>query len=133
MILCLKNQSDLAHHFLLLDVHNCCSPASSPTHHSASFQIVGDIRVAREALIQITTRLRINLYREKPGGSDFPSAMSGLGLQGSSPSGYGGRREPGSPGGMYSSGPGLGLAGSGRSSSSYQNMSPSTGAWGNQV
>jgi hypothetical protein len=95
-------------------------------------QIVGDIRVAREALIQITTRLRINLYREKPGGGDFPSAMSGLGLQGSTPSGYGGRREPGSPGGMYSSGPGLGLAGSGRSSSSYQNMSPSTGAWGNQ-
>ncbi|CAM6030659.1 unnamed protein product [Sphagnum balticum] len=95
-------------------------------------QIVGDIRVAREALIQITTRLRINLYREKPGGGDFPSAMSGLGLHGSTPSGYGGRREPGSPGGMYSSGPGLGLAGSGRSSSSYQNMSPSTGAWGNQ-
>ncbi|CAK9863214.1 unnamed protein product [Sphagnum jensenii] len=99
--------------------------------HDELVQIVGDIRVARDALIEITTRLRRNLYREKPGGGAFPSAMSGLGLQGSTPSGYGGRHEASSPGSIYSS-PGLGLQGSGRSSSGYQNMSPSSGAWGSQ-
>jgi hypothetical protein len=84
-------------------------------------------------LIEITTRLRRNLYREKPGGGAFPSAMSGLGLQGSTPSGYGGRHEASSPGSIYSSAPGLGLQGGGRSSSGYQNMSSSSGAWGSQV
>ncbi|KAL2635219.1 hypothetical protein R1flu_006698 [Riccia fluitans] len=99
-------------------------------------QIVGDIRVAREALIQITTRLRSNLYREKSGSGSsgaFPSSMSGLGLPSSVPlsSGYGGRHEPGSPGGMYSSLSGLGLQQSGRGSS-YQSISSSPGAWGLQ-
>ncbi|KAH9543738.1 hypothetical protein CY35_13G080500 [Sphagnum magellanicum] len=100
--------------------------------HDELVQIVGDIRVARDALIEITTRLRRNLYREKPGGGAFPSAMSGLGLQGSTPSGYGGRHEASSPGSIYSSAPGLGLQGGGRSSSGYQNMSSSSGAWGSQ-
>ncbi|CAM6118151.1 unnamed protein product [Calypogeia fissa] len=99
-------------------------------------QIVGDIRVAREALIQITSRLRSNLYREKTGSGSsgsFPSTLSGLGIQSSLPmsSGYGGRHEPGSPGGMYSSLSGLGIQGQARGSS-YQNLNSSPGAWGIQ-
>lgn len=99
-------------------------------------QVVGDIRVAREALIQITSRLRTNLYREKTGsgsGGSFPSTLSGLGMQGSLPmsSGYSSRHEPGSPGGMYSSLSGLGIQGASRGSS-YQNLNSSPGAWGIQ-
>lgn len=93
--------------------------------------------MAREALSQITKRLRSNLYREKTGsgsGGSFPSSMPGLGIQGSLPmsSGYSNRHEPGSPGGMYSSLSGLGIQ-AGMRGSSYQNLNSSPGAWGIQV
>lgn len=82
-------------------------------------QIVGDIQVSREALMQVTSRLRRNLHREL--------SFSGQGLMSSLPSldhlesDFG----PGSPGRSISSTPGF--RGSGRFSSNYQSLSPSRG------
>uniref|UniRef100_A0A0D6QYY3 K Homology domain-containing protein n=2 Tax=Araucaria cunninghamii TaxID=56994 RepID=A0A0D6QYY3_ARACU len=78
-------------------------------------QIVGDISVSREALVKITSRLRANLYPEKP--------LSGTGLSSSfgslAPLSGRGGFEPLSPGRSYSSN--MVLQG-GLSSSSYLNL-----------
>ncbi|KAH9311593.1 hypothetical protein KI387_026628, partial [Taxus chinensis] len=82
-------------------------------------QIVGDIQVAREALMQVTSRLRRNLHREV--------SISGQALMSSLPSldhldsNFG----PSSPGRSISSAPGF--RGSGRFSLNYQSLSPSQG------
>eukprot|EP01018_Ginkgo_biloba_P015851 Gb_38220 [translate_table: standard] len=84
-------------------------------------QIVGDIRVAREALVQVTSRLRSNLHREMPISRDrlFSSlpALAHLGSQAS--------HELSSPG--ISNSYGLGFQGGSRLASSYENLPPSPG------
>uniref|UniRef100_A0A0D6QZI0 K Homology domain-containing protein n=1 Tax=Araucaria cunninghamii TaxID=56994 RepID=A0A0D6QZI0_ARACU len=80
-------------------------------------QIVGDIQVAREALMQVTSRLRRNLHRELsfPGHMSM-SCMSSLDHPDNS-------FEPSSPGRSISPSPAF--RGSGHFSSNYQNLSPS--------
>lgn len=90
-------------------------------------QIVGDIRVAREALIQVTKRLRTNLYQERSLSNSGGGMMASLGS--SIPQG---QRDHGSPGRMHSSFSGSGVHGGGRSSTGYQNLSPSPGRWTGQ-
>ncbi|XP_024518635.1 KH domain-containing protein HEN4 [Selaginella moellendorffii] len=63
-------------------------------------QVLGEIRVARDALVQITSRLRANLYREKTDRSDdygyqrSTSPLSNFGLQASQPPGIQAPRSP---------------------------------------
>ncbi|KAH9315612.1 hypothetical protein KI387_024239, partial [Taxus chinensis] len=85
-------------------------------------QIVGDIHVAREALIQITSRLRANLYPDRPISEAVPSSSFGslVSLSGR------GRLEPVSSGRSYSSS--MVFQGD-HSSSSYLNLPPSPGPW----
>eukprot|EP00249_Psilotum_nudum_P023906 c29024_g2_i1 orf=101-2146(+) len=88
-------------------------------------QIVGDIRVAREALIQVTRRLRGNLH-DKSLSSSASSMSSSLGAPGS----YS-RHEPGSsPEKMHL--PFSVLSNDRRSTSSYRSLSPSPGLWAAQ-
>eukprot|EP01018_Ginkgo_biloba_P029386 Gb_18830 [translate_table: standard] len=86
-------------------------------------QIVGDIRVAREALVQITSRLRSSLHRERPFSGHMLSSSLGSPTRLSSR----GRLEPGSPGRSFSSA--RALRGGGHSSSSHQNLPSSPGPW----
>lgn len=98
-------------------------------------QIVGDLNVARDALVQIASKLRRNFFQERDtgaGGGSYQSSLSALGLGGPIPSGYGVGHDPGSPGGMYSSMSGLGLQG-GRLSSGYGSLGSPPGSWGVQV
>lgn len=85
-------------------------------------QIVGDIRVAREALIQITSRLRANLYPDRSISEVLPSSSFGslATLSGR------GRLEPVSPTRSY---PSSSVFQGGRSSSSYLTLPPSPGPW----
>lgn len=87
-------------------------------------QIIGQVEVARDALIQIATRLRANVFKDKDdgaiAGSVVPRSLSLYG-RGISDSGYGLGDDLGSTGRMYSL-PSLGLEGTsaGRySSASY--------------
>uniref|UniRef100_A0A0C9RV58 TSA: Wollemia nobilis Ref_Wollemi_Transcript_11433_2942 transcribed RNA sequence n=1 Tax=Wollemia nobilis TaxID=56998 RepID=A0A0C9RV58_9CONI len=70
-------------------------------------QIIGDFEVARDVLVEIATRLRSNVFKDKDGGANassvLPGSLSFLGMPGSVPSsGFGGRQDLGSPSGMYS-------------------------------
>lgn len=83
-------------------------------------QIVGDIRVAREALVQITSRLRDNLNHERSStGAMVSSSLAPLTSRG--------RFEQGSPGRSFSSS--MAFQGGGHSSSSYPTMQSSPGPW----
>lgn len=84
-------------------------------------QIVGDIRVAREALVQITSRLRANLNHER----STTGAMVSSSLV--TPLSSRGRFEQGSPGRSFSSS--MVFQGGGHSSSSYPTMQSSPGPW----
>lgn len=90
-------------------------------------QVIGEVDVAREALIQIATRLRSNVFKDQDGGSNagsvVPPSLSLYG-RGVPDSGFGRGDELGSTGRMYSL-PSLGLEGtaSGRySSASYGSL-----------
>ncbi|KAJ7531321.1 hypothetical protein O6H91_14G045200 [Diphasiastrum complanatum] len=89
-------------------------------------QIVGDIHAARDALVQITSRLRANLHRDKalPAAALTPLSSS----FGNDPfaSGYGGIQEPHSPEDLPVSVSGLGFP-NGRSSK-FQNGISSPGS-----
>lgn len=87
-------------------------------------QVIGEVEVARDALIQIATRLRANVFKDKDGGASagslVPPTLSLFG-RGVSDSGFGRGDDLGSTGRMYSL-PSLGLEGTlaGRySSASY--------------
>lgn len=86
-------------------------------------QIVGDIRVAREALIQITSRLRANLNLER----SIPGAMVTSSLASKAPLSSRGMFEHGSPGRSFSSS--MVFQGGGHSTSSYPTMPSSPGPW----
>lgn len=90
-------------------------------------QIVGDITVAREALIQVTKRLRANLCQER----SFPTSGGAMAMSlGSSLSHRPG--DHGSPARMHSYFPESSIHSGGRASSSYQELSPSPGHWTRQ-
>lgn len=83
-------------------------------------QIVGDIRVAREALVQITSRLRDNLNHERSStGAMVSSSLAPLSSRE--------RFEQGSPGRSFSSS--MAFQGGGHSSSSYPTMQSSPAPW----
>ncbi|KAH9295681.1 hypothetical protein KI387_039269, partial [Taxus chinensis] len=77
------------------------------TDNDELVQIIGEFEVVREALVQIATRLRANVFKDKDGGASansvVPGSLSFLNMPGGVPSsGFGGRQDLGSPGGMYS-------------------------------
>lgn len=77
------------------------------TENDELVQIVGEFEVVREALVQIASRLRANVFKDKDGGASassvVPGSLSFLNMPGGVPtSGFGGRQDLGSPGGMYS-------------------------------
>ncbi|KAJ7545095.1 hypothetical protein O6H91_09G107100 [Diphasiastrum complanatum] len=89
-------------------------------------QIVGDIHVARDALVQITSRLRANLCRDKA----LPSVGVGPSLSfkyDSFSPGYCGIHEPGSPRFLPASVSGLGLPNG--HGSSFENGNSSPDSW----
>lgn len=86
-------------------------------------QIVGDIRVAREALVQITSRLRSNLNLEK----SIPGAMVTSSLASKAPLSSRGMFEHGSPGRSFSSS--MVFQAGGHSTSSYPTIPSSPGPW----
>lgn len=100
-------------------------------------QIIGEVEVVRDALIQIVTRLRANVFKDKDGGANAGSAVPqslSLFSRGVPDSGFGRGDELGSTGRMYSM-PSLGLESSavGRySSASYGSYGsvPNGGAGG---
>ncbi|KAJ7299706.1 hypothetical protein O6H91_20G048700 [Diphasiastrum complanatum] len=89
-------------------------------------QIAGDLNVARDAVIQVVTRLRTNLFKDHIGigGNDGVLPVV-LGRQGNFPLPpvYEGRHEPGSPGAMHH------LSGMGYQSSSRSSFGSSPGPW----
>lgn len=96
-------------------------------------QVIGEVDVARDALIQIATRLRANVFKDSDGGatagSVVPPSLSLYG-RGIADSGFGRGDELGSTGRMYSLSS-LGLEGTGAGRySSYGSLGSTNGAGG---
>ena len=96
-------------------------------------QIVGDTNVAREALFQVISRLRNNAFREGgsetgrggSGGRDFAPSLPPRSMPSndySSSYEYGGRMDPGSPGGGIFPLPRMSMGGSIHSSSGFGSL-----------
>lgn len=105
---------------------------------------MGDTNVARDALFQVISRLRNNAFREGGGeggrggggGRDFTSSLAPLSLPGSDYSSsydFGGRMEPGSPGGGIFTLPGMSIPGAIHSASGFGSLGSPPEAWGMTV